>query len=146
MIESDPLPNYVCMECWKKVESFDEFHTSVQTAQARYLSDLVKYEQETNHFVDVLEPVHLNIDTSNVEPIDVFANDELNEDSLIKDEYETCKSIFIDESSGQIENDLIENEETPEEDFFEIKAIGQTNVENETGKRDNTNCILFNVI
>ncbi|XP_055318195.1 transcription factor grauzone-like [Sitodiplosis mosellana] len=92
VIEADPLPNHVCMECWTKIDNFHEFHTSVQTAQARYLNDFVKYERETNHFVDVLEPIHLNIDTATVEPIDVLAS--VNEEQNV--EYETCKSIFIE--------------------------------------------------
>lgn len=137
----------MCIECWKKLENFDDFYTSIKTAQARYLSDLVKYERETNHFVDVSEPIHLNIDSSNLEPIDVLANDELDECNLIKVEYETCKPIFIiDKTSGQIKNETIEYDETTEEDSLEIKAIEQTKEENESGKRDNTNVCIINVI
>lgn len=135
VIESDPLPNQVCIECWTKIENFHDFYTSIQTAQARYLSDLVKYERETNHFVDVLESVHLNFD----EPIDVLASvaDEQNE-AAIKNEYELPKQIFIEETSEHLTNETIEYDETSNDDCFETRASERTGGETESGKRLNS--------
>lgn len=125
----------MCIECWRKIDNFNDFHASVQSAQARYLSDLVKCERETNHFVDVLESVHLNIDTTNTESIDVLASvsEEQNE-VIIKDEYDTVKSMFEDESQ-QLTNDSIEYDETFEDDLIEIKASQRSKEEHESGKK-----------
>lgn len=38
------LPNFVCVECWEKTESFHRFHRSVYAAQENFLSGLVKCE------------------------------------------------------------------------------------------------------
>lgn len=133
VIESDPLPNYVCMECWTKIDNFNDFHASVQAAQARYLSDLVKCERETNNFVDVLESVHLNIDTPNAESIDVLAS--VSDEATIKYEYDTIKSMFIEEESQELTNDSIEYDETFEDDSNEIKGSERSRVKYESGKK-----------
>lgn len=126
----------MCIECWRKIDNFNDFHASVQSAQARYLSDLVKCERETNHFVDVLESVHLNIDTTNTESIDVLASvsEERNE-VIIKDEYDTVKSMFIEDESQQLTNDSIEYDETFEGDLNEIEASQRSKEEYESGKK-----------
>lgn len=136
MTESDPLPNHVCIECWTKIENFHDFYASVRAAQARYLSDLVKYEAESNHFVDVFEPVDLNIDTSNAEPVDVLTlmNDEQHE-ATMKLEYEICQPTFIDETSTQITHESTEYDEILENDDLENKATEPSEAENETGRR-----------
>lgn len=132
VIESDLLPNHVCMECWTKISDFHAFHSRIRTAQARYLNDLVKYEGETNSFVDVFEPGHLNIEDAYADQqIDVLAavNDEQNE-ATIKTEHETFKSIFI-ETSEQMTLD--ESMETSESDQFKVSE--QTEYSNESGNK-----------
>lgn len=53
--ESDPLPKYICIGCWKKVADFHEFHQKVSQAQTIYLSKLVKEEQDNNFVEDQTE-------------------------------------------------------------------------------------------
>lgn len=76
--------------------------------QANFLSDLIKYE---NNFVDVLEPVHLNLDTvaTDIEPVDSLnTSSELNND-LIKSEYDASykneyPTMFLNEVPDEISN------------------------------------------
>lgn len=42
------------MDCWTKIENFHIFHRNVHAAQTKYLSELVKQEQE-NNFVEIQE-------------------------------------------------------------------------------------------
>lgn len=60
MSETDLLPKQICVDCWTKIENFHNFREKVHAAQALYLEELVKYEQES-HFVEVMEPVHINV-------------------------------------------------------------------------------------
>ncbi|KAG4072165.1 hypothetical protein HA402_015664 [Bradysia odoriphaga] len=50
----DPLPKYVCIDCWTKIKNFHTFHRDVHAAQTKYLSELVKQEQD-NNFVEIQE-------------------------------------------------------------------------------------------
>lgn len=81
--ESDPLPKFVCLDCWKYIDSFHEFHEKVHAAQDNYLRELIKCEQE-NNFVTIPEPpVHVIIDASITDAID---------EDAIKIEYDDCKN------------------------------------------------------
>lgn len=108
MSESDPLPKFVCWTCWNKIENFHNFHEYVHEAQANFLNDLIKYEEE-NHFIDVSEPVHLDTTVTNVEPVDNFNTSNEPNNDLIKTEYdasytEDSPTMFLDEASEQISN------------------------------------------
>lgn len=95
MSDSDSLPKFVCWTCWTQVENFYNFHQRVHEAQANYLSDLSKYEQE-NNIVGV---------------IDINTVNETQFDPAIKIEYDTSPRIFLCEESKQIEDEPPEQSE-----------------------------------
>lgn len=136
MNESDLLPKQVCIECWTRIDNFHEFHAQVLDAQANYLDDLIKYEQE-NNFVDLQKPIDVD-ETVSIEPVDtLFCENELQNDSIIKTEFNGCKptssNLFLDESPiplavidvKSIQADIFENI------HFENNSLVQAKRENE---------------
>lgn len=85
----------MCWSCWTQVENFYNFHQRVHEAQANYLSDLFKCEQD-NNFVDVLD-----INTVN----------EAHYDSTIKIEYDTSPKMFLYEETEQIADEISDQSE-----------------------------------
>lgn len=60
--ETDPLPKYVCTDCFETIDNFHIFHEKVHLAQTNYLKQLIKCERE-NHFIEI-PTVHLNVDAT----------------------------------------------------------------------------------
>lgn len=111
--ELDPLPKHICSECWTKIDDFHEFHEKIHAAQTNYLDRLVKYERE-NNFIDVLEPVNLNLDLPATETSDeLISMSPIQNADTLKLEYETGKSEFSSVFTCE------ETEKTPESEPFE---------------------------
>lgn len=129
----DPLPKYLCLDCWTVVDRFHVFHEKVQRAQAKYLSDAVKVEQE-NHFIDTLEPIHFEaVAPATTDPIgSINLIDEEENRTKVKIEYDMSKNetepVFIVEDSVNIG---VENGESIEDDHIDIRSSEPTeNTEN----------------
>lgn len=135
--KSDPLPNHVCIDCWTKLEQFHEFHQSVHTAQANYLSRIVKNEQENGNN-DVLDALHLNIDDESIDPIANVCLVE--EENAIKIEYDDgLVNIKNIESHDEFEYD-----ERLDDDNYEFKSLEQSDGESNTfGQSEISGCLPF---
>lgn len=48
MNELDLLPNFICVECWDKIQLFHVFYVSAKITQENYLKNLVKEEVTDN--------------------------------------------------------------------------------------------------
>lgn len=139
MSDTDPLPKIVCLECWTKIADFHEFYQKIHTAQANYLSELVKSEQE-NHFIDVSVP---HIECSEIESIDeLYSLNGGQNESTIKIEYDNTKVDFspfeISEASNKIDIELPDDGDALQEDTF---AEEQSEDENLVGNYSDGNDI-----
>lgn len=153
--ELDPLPKHICSECWTKIEDFHEFHEKIHAAQTNYLDRLVKYERE-NNFIDVLEPVNLNLDQPATETTDEFISmSPTQNDDTIKLEYETGKSEFAshftcEETERTPDSEPLERNNRFDEDDHDIKSSAHT--EDDKDDSGTKNCIkhslqiLFSII
>lgn len=101
MHETDTFPNYVCADCWEKIEEFHKFHRSVQRAQANYVKEFVKCENVEPDVHD--EPV----------PTDCSSAEEL-----------ICTEMMSisEPSEEQPKNDVNKFEEIEFDDEFFIKS------------------------
>lgn len=126
MNESDPLPKLVCLDCWRQIDNFHEFHEKVHAAQDSYLKELIKREQE-NNFVGIVEPIHVSVDTTTV-PDDL--HDELINEVPIKIEYDACKTtshsppliacdVLVDEIGDESNQFPLYDNEDDDDDAFE---------------------------
>lgn len=115
--ETDPLPKFVCLDCWNQVDNFNRFHERVHASQTNYLKQLIKCERE-NHFIEI-PPLHVNVDAA-------FATDQIDElretnglsqEAVIKLEYESCKNPPLSPSLVSIEMPDQMNNESIDDDM-----------------------------
>lgn len=87
----DTLPKCTCVDCWRRIEDFHNFHRSVFNAQAEYLKRRVKSETErepnlASYSHDTTSPPRFVEVITNCEEFIEFtdeslkANDEFNDD------------------------------------------------------------------
>lgn len=113
MSELDALPKHVCHSCWVTIDNFHKFYRKVHVAQSKYLNELLKHERE-NNFIDVLQPVDLNLDVPIIQPIDeIIPMSPTENDGSIKIEYDTGESV-IPTIFSYDETDRIKDTDSPE--------------------------------
>lgn len=139
--ETDPLPKYVCLDCWKQIDSFNQFHEKVHVAQTNYLKQRIKCERE-NHFIEI-PTVHLNVDAAlTPDQFDrIHETNGLNQEPIIKQEYEACNNapqspplVSIEVPEEMNDDDDDDGDALGDDNFDDSSYARSEQDENESGK------------